>query len=94
VEVFEVLGHPRIPKVYAWSHEVEGQGKANRQSKARWHSRSQVRPLRSTGIIETMHRKSLTFGQFERSIRKSMLESMVKSDHLPLSSRHFAITLP
>jgi hypothetical protein len=24
VEVFEVKGHPRIPKVYAWSHETEG----------------------------------------------------------------------
>jgi hypothetical protein len=25
VEVFELRGHPKAPKAYAWSHEMEGQ---------------------------------------------------------------------
>jgi hypothetical protein len=30
VEVFEVEGHPRIPKVYAWSHDTQDSGKRKR----------------------------------------------------------------
>ena len=31
VEVFELVGHPKAPKVYAWSHETNDPKKPKRQ---------------------------------------------------------------
>jgi hypothetical protein len=30
VEVFELIGHPKAPRVYAWSHEIDNPKKTQR----------------------------------------------------------------